>query len=200
MLALSFKSLEIAPKGVFHNWTSLMCSRSSWLFIVLFIANKRTRILIELLVFSLLKRILLLIASRPFFGSNFLFYGFLRWISVRLFSFSAYSVIKLLIFTISMYVFFAIFYIAFSAILEGWGGAILAIFLFFLRIFDWFCVIYEKNLEFFFFRDKISILSNYIVKALAWRGFWWRPPPGLRTPLADPQVRALCQDRSDHTD
>jgi hypothetical protein len=130
--------------------------------IALFIANKRSGILVELLVFSLLKRILLLIASRPFFSSSFLFCGFLYWINVHLFSFSAYSDINSLIFAISMYVFFAVFYIAFSANLGGWGGAVLTIFSFFLRIFDWFCMIYKKNSEFSFFRDKISILSSYI--------------------------------------
>jgi hypothetical protein len=139
-----------------------MCFESPWLLIALFIANKRSEILIELLIFSLLKRILLLITSRPFFGSSFLFCGFLRWINVHLFNFSTYLNIKSLIFIISTYVFFTIFYIAFLAVLVGWGGAILAIFSFFLRIFNWFYVIYKKNLEFSFFRDKISILSSCI--------------------------------------
>jgi hypothetical protein len=75
--ALSFRSPEIAPKGVSHNRRSLICSERPWSFIALSMTSRRFRILTDWLVFSLLKRIRLFIDSRSFLSSISLFWGFL---------------------------------------------------------------------------------------------------------------------------
>jgi hypothetical protein len=99
-IALSLRTPERALKGVSHNCRSRIWFGSPWSFKALLIASNRSGILTDLLVFSLLKRIRLFTASRPFLGSRSLFWVFLRWISVQLSSLSDCLVIRLLIFAI----------------------------------------------------------------------------------------------------
>jgi hypothetical protein len=71
--AFSFRSPETAPKGVSQSLKSRKWFNSPLFFIAVLMANKRSRILIDCVDFSLLKRIRLFARSESFLGSISLF-------------------------------------------------------------------------------------------------------------------------------
>jgi hypothetical protein len=103
-----FRSPEIASIGVFYSLKRRMCSGSLHLLIAKLIANKRSGILIDLFVFSLKNRILLLIEFRFFLGASSLLRFFLLT-KVYLSNLMDCSKTKLFSLAISIKVFFTVF-------------------------------------------------------------------------------------------